>query len=137
MLRRSLLRLAGGLLMLAAPVLATCSPDALPDAPPTPVPIVPFTDVVVTEVGGVDGRYNVLLIKTDGVALLMGREPSAGQIDETDLSRLRTLLESEQFRREVAADDIPRTPAVFGPDHVDGGDGVTADEPDRPVPQRE
>jgi hypothetical protein len=52
----------------------------------------------------------VLLIQTDGTALLMGREPSAGMIDEAELSRLRTLLESEQFRREVAADTPSEPP---------------------------
>jgi hypothetical protein len=102
MLRRRLLRLAVGLLTTIAPVMVSCSPDGLPDATPTAVPLVPFTDVVVTESGGVDGRYNVLLIQTDGIALLMGRDPSAGRIAEEKLARLRTLLESEQFRREVA-----------------------------------
>ncbi len=110
MLRRSLLRVVGGLLTLSAPVLVSCSPDFLPDATPTPVPLVPFTEVMVTESGGVDGRYNVLLIQTDGVALVMGREPSAGRIGEEKLSRLRTLLESEQFRREVATVTPPEPP---------------------------
>ena len=45
MLRRSLLRVVGGLLTLSAPVLVSCSPDFLPDATPTPVPLVPFTEV--------------------------------------------------------------------------------------------
>ena len=109
MLRRSLLRMAC-LLTLSAPVLVTCSPDAGPDATPTPVPTVSFTDVTVTETGGVDGRYNVLVIQTDGIALLMGREPSAGRIGEEKLSRLRTLLESEQFRQEVATMTSPEPP---------------------------
>jgi hypothetical protein len=110
MLRRLLLGLTTGLLSLSAPVLVACSPDARPDASPTAVPSVPFSDVTVIESGGVDGRYNVLLIQTDGIGLLMGRQPTAGQIGEEQLSRLRTLLESEQFRREVARQTPPEPP---------------------------
>jgi hypothetical protein len=110
MLRRLLLGLTTGLLSLSAPVLVACSAEARPDESPTAVPSVPFSEVRVIESGGVDGRYNVLLILTDGIGLLMGRQPSAGQIGEKQLSRLRTLLESEQFRREVARQTSPEPP---------------------------
>jgi hypothetical protein len=110
MLRRLLLGLTTGLLSLSAPVLVTCSAEVRPDESPTTVPSVPFSEVRVIESGGVDGRYNVLLIQTDGLGLVMGRQPSAGQISEEQLSRLRTLLESEQFRREVATQTPPEPP---------------------------
>ena len=110
MLRRLLLSLTTGLLTLSAPVLVSCSPEVRPDRSPTAVSPVPFSDVTVTESGGVDGRYNVLLIQTDGVGLVMGRQPAAGQIGEEQLSRLRTLLESEQFRLEVARQTPPEPP---------------------------
>jgi hypothetical protein len=43
-----------------------------------------------------------LHVRADGVALLISRAPAAGQLNDPDLSRLRTLLTSEQFRKEVS-----------------------------------
>ena len=95
--------MAGSLLALGAAVFTGCSGTVVPRPDPAPGPPVPFSELRVTEVGGIDGRFNVLVIRTDGVAVLMGRAPSAGQLADAKLSRLRALLESEQFRREVAA----------------------------------
>jgi hypothetical protein len=68
------------------------------------VPSEPFGDFAVGEFGGIDGRQNVVYVRADGVALLVSRQPSAGRLSGQSLSRLRTLLTSDQFRQEVAAD---------------------------------
>ena len=49
-----------------------------------------------------DGRQLILRVGKDGVALLIAGSPAAGRLSDTDLARLRRLLISEQFRREVA-----------------------------------
>lgn len=67
-----------------------------------PVPYEPFGPFIVRETGGVDGRNIPLMVSTDGVALLLGREPVAGQLSESRLQKLRELLESEELRREAA-----------------------------------
>ncbi|HEY5821814.1 MAG TPA: twin-arginine translocation signal domain-containing protein [Propionibacteriaceae bacterium] len=72
---------------------------------------VAFTALDVTESGGVDGRRNVLSVQTDGTAVLLGRQVAAGQLPAADLARLRTLLESEQFRREATAE--PGKPSKY------------------------
>jgi hypothetical protein len=47
------------------------------------------------------------------VALLISGAPAAGRLNDQDLSRLRTLLTSEQFRKEVSqAQRNPPTPQV-------------------------
>jgi hypothetical protein len=111
MLQRSL---AGGYAILLALVVlagAACTRlDLTRDPPPTPAPRVAFSDFTVEETGGVDGRHNVLLVRTDGVAISMSWEPSAGQLSPDTMTRLRTLLESEQFRLEVARGAEPESP---------------------------
>ena len=67
-----------------------------------PVPYEPFGPFVVRETGGVDGRNIPLMVSTDGVALLLGREPAAGQLSASRMRRLRELLESKELRREAA-----------------------------------
>lgn len=67
-----------------------------------PVPYEPFGPFIVRETGGVDGRNIPLMVSTDGVALLLGHEPAAGQLSEKRMVRLRELLESEDLRREAA-----------------------------------
>jgi hypothetical protein len=66
------------------------------------MPSVPFRDFTVGEFGGIDGRQNILHVRADGVALLVSRVPAAGRLNDQKLSRLRTLLTSEQFSKEVA-----------------------------------
>jgi hypothetical protein len=68
---------------------------------PTATPAEPFGDFVVGESGGIDGRQNILQVRADGVALLISRVPGAGRLSDQKLSRLQTLLTSEQFRQEV------------------------------------
>jgi hypothetical protein len=68
------------------------------------VPSEPFGDFAVGEFGGIDGRQNIVYLRADGVALLVSRQPAAGRLSGQTLSRLRTLLTSDQFRQEVAAD---------------------------------
>lgn len=69
---------------------------------PLATPSVPFSDFTVGEFGGIDGRQNILHVRTDGVALLISRAPAAGRLSDQKLTRLRSLLTSEQFRKEVA-----------------------------------
>lgn len=68
------------------------------------VPSEPFGDFAVGEFGGIDGRQNIVYVRADGVALLVSRQPASGRLSGQTLSRLRTLLTSDQFRQEVAAD---------------------------------
>ena len=72
---------------------------------PPPVPAEPFGEFTVTESGGIDGRFNPLLVRPDGVALLMSNDPASGTIPAADLERVRVLLTSVEFRRETAASD--------------------------------
>jgi hypothetical protein len=109
--RRLLIPLVSALVSVTAATTVSCSPGAVPESTQTPLPTVPFSEVMITETGGIDGRHDVLLIETDGVALRMSSEPSAGMIGEAALARLRILLESEQFRREVATQPPPEPPS--------------------------
>ena len=87
---------------------------------PTAAPAEPFGDFVVGESGGIDGRQNILHVRADGVALLISRAPAAGRLSDQKLSRLQTLLTSEQFREEVArqAQQKPRTPEQVCSDQI-------------------
>ncbi len=87
---------------------------------PTAAPAEPFGDFVVGEFGGIDGRQNILHVRADGVALLISRAPAAGRLSDQKLSRLQTLLTSEQFREEVAreAQQKPRTPEQVCSDQI-------------------
>ena len=78
---------------------------------PLATPSEPFSDFTVGEFGGIDGRQNILHVRADGVALLVSRVPAAGTLSDQKLSRLRILLTSEQFGKEVAnaAQRKPRT----------------------------
>jgi hypothetical protein len=61
----------------------------------------PFGDFSV-EFGGIDGRQNILYVRSaDGVALLISRASAAGQLSDQSLTRLQQLLTSRQFREEV------------------------------------
>lgn len=71
---------------------------------PRPAPAVPFSEFTVSESGGIDGRHRPLLVRPDGVALLMSNDPASGSIQADDLARLRVLLTSVEFRQEAAAD---------------------------------
>lgn len=75
------------------------------------MPSVPFSDFTVGEFGGIDGRQNILHVRADGVALLISRVPAAGRLSDQKLSRLRTILTSEQFSKEVA-DGAQRKPGT-------------------------
>jgi hypothetical protein len=111
MLQRSLARSSAILLALGLLAAAACARlDPTRDPAPTPVPKVAFSDFTLEETGGIDGRHNVLLVRTDGVAISMSWEPSAGQLSPDTVTRLRTLLESEQFRIEVARGGEPEPP---------------------------
>ena len=68
------------------------------------VPSEPLGDFVVGEFGGIDGRQNILHVRTDGVALLVSRAPAAGKLSDQTMSRLQSLLMSSSSRREVARD---------------------------------
>lgn len=70
---------------------------------PYPALAEPFGEFTVTQQGGVGGIYNPLLVRPDGIALLMSRHPVSGSIPTADLERLQVLLTSEQFRSEAAA----------------------------------
>jgi hypothetical protein len=87
---------------------------------PTAAPAEPFGDFVVGESGGIDGRQNILHVRADGVALLISRAPAAGRLSDQKLSRLQTLLTSEQFREEVArqAQRKPRPPEQVCSDQI-------------------
>jgi hypothetical protein len=94
-----------GVLMAAAVLtVAGCSLTG-----PLATPSEPFSDFTVGEFGGIDGRQNILHVRADGVVLLVSRVPAAGRLSDQKLSRLRTLLTSEQFGKEVA-DDAQRKP---------------------------
>ena len=101
---------------------------------PTAAPAEPFGDFVVGEFGGIDGRQNILHVRADGVALLISRAPAAGRLSDQKLSRLQTLLTSEQFREEVARAGSTETAntraGLLRPDHQRGNDGQAFDEPD-------
>jgi hypothetical protein len=110
-LRRSLARSSAILLSLGVLAAAACARlDPNRDPAPTPAPKVAFSDFSLEETGGIDGRHNVLLVRTDGVAISMSWKPAAGQLSQDTVTRLRTLLESEQFRIEVARGGEPEPP---------------------------
>jgi hypothetical protein len=83
-------------------------------------PSEPFGDFSLGEFGGIDGRQNILYVRADGVALLVSRMPAAGQLSDQDLSRLKTLLTSRQFRQEVKreADRKAKSPAPVCSDQI-------------------
>jgi hypothetical protein len=87
---------------------------------PTAAPVEPFGDFTVGESGGIDGRQNILHVRADGVALLISRAPAAGRLSDQQLSRLQTLLTSEQFREEVAraAQEKSPTPELVCSDQI-------------------
>lgn len=99
-------RRVGVLAAAAALTVAGCSLTG-----PLATPSEPFSDFTVGEFGGIDGRQNILHVRADGVALLVSRVPAAGRLSDQKLTRLRTLLTSEQFGKEVAnaARHKPRT----------------------------
>jgi hypothetical protein len=99
-LRRQL----GGLIAAAALTVAGCSLSG-----PLATPSEPFSDFTVGEFGGIDGRQNIVHLRADGVALLVSRVPAAGRLSDQKLSRLRILLTSEEFGKEVA-NEAQRTP---------------------------
>ena len=68
---------------------------------PWAAPSEQFGDFSLGEFGGIDGRQNIVYVRADGVALLVSRMPAAGRLSDQDLSRLKTLLTSRQFRQEV------------------------------------
>lgn len=70
--------------------------------PPEPVPFVPFGDFSLTTTGGVAGIYRQLRIAADGSGLVLSDEPAAGRVGAATIDRLRTLLESEALRRDLA-----------------------------------
>jgi hypothetical protein len=59
-------------------------------------------------------------VRADGVALLISRAAATGRLKDQKLSRLQTLLTSEQFREEVArkAQQNPRTPEQVCSDQI-------------------
>ena len=68
------------------------------------VPSEPLGDFVVGEFGGIDGRQNILHVRTDGVALLVSRAPAARQAERPDNEPASITADVKQFRREVARD---------------------------------
>jgi hypothetical protein len=68
---------------------------------PRAAPSEPFGDFSLGEFGGIDGRQNIVYVRADGVSLLVSPMPAAGRLSDQDLSRLKTLLTSRQFRQEV------------------------------------
>lgn len=82
-----------------AAVFLTVSGCSLID--PSAEPSEPFGAFSVGEFGGIDGRQNILYVRSDGVALAISRTPAAGRLSDQDLSRLETLLTSTEFRQEV------------------------------------
>ncbi len=95
-MRRAAFAIIGAAVLL---VLTSCSLVG-----PLAVPSEPFGDFAVGEFGGIDGRQNIVYVRADGVALLVSRQPAAGRFSAQTLSRLRSLLTSDQFRQEVARD---------------------------------
>jgi hypothetical protein len=95
--RRTFRRWAAGVLAGLVTAVSSC---AL--LPPQPVPLVPFGDFTLTTTGGIAGIYRQLRISADGSGLLLTEDPAAGRISRPTLERLRTLLESERLRQDVA-----------------------------------
>lgn len=104
--------------MFFAAVLLTVSGCSLVD--PSAEPSEPFGAFSVGEFGGIDGRQNILYVRSDGVALAISRMPAAGQLSDQDLSRLETLLTSTEFRQEVAreAERKAKSPAPVCADQI-------------------
>jgi hypothetical protein len=93
------LRLALGLLVGGALISSGC---ALLSRDPDPLPHQPFGEFTVSEVGGVDGRYNVLRLRPDGIGIFLSSDPKAGVVNAETMARLENLLGSEEFRLEAA-----------------------------------
>jgi hypothetical protein len=110
------LRSALGMLVAAALLTMTSCSLLSPSAAPSE----PFQDFTVGEFGGIDGRQNILYVRTDGVALLISPTPAAGRLSDHDLSRLQILLTSRQFRQEVKreAQRKAKSPAPVCPDQI-------------------
>ena len=87
----------------SALVMVTCLLGGCASTGAEPLPFVAFSDFEVGQFGGVGGRQNVLRVRTDGVAILMSPQPASGRFAASTVDRLRTLLESEELRREAAA----------------------------------
>jgi len=87
---------------------------------PLAAPSEPFGDFSLGEFGGIDGRQNILYVMADGVALLVSPTPAAGRLSDQDLSRLKTLLTSRQFRHEVKreAERKAKSPAPVCADQI-------------------
>jgi hypothetical protein len=87
---------------------------------PWAAPSEPFGDFSLGEFGGIDGRQNIVYVRADGVALLVSPMPAAGKLSDQDLSRLRTLLTSRQFRQEVKreAERKAKSPAPVCADQI-------------------
>lgn len=80
---------------------------------PRPAADQPFT---VSESGGIDGRMTTLLVRPDGVAVLMSRRPAAGQVRSETLDRVRELLGSEDLAAEAATASREHVPVC--PDNL-------------------
>lgn len=104
--------------MLVAATLLTMTSCSLTS--PLAAPSEPFQDFTVGEFGGIDGRQNILYVRTDGVALLISPTPAAGRLSDQELSRLQTLLTSKQFRQEVKreAERKAKSPAPVCTDQI-------------------
>ncbi|HET6760405.1 MAG TPA: hypothetical protein VFH20_14095 [Propionibacteriaceae bacterium] len=104
--------------MLVAATLLTVTSCSL--ISPLAAPSEPFQDFTVGEFGGIDGRQNILYVRTDGVALLISPTPAAGRLSGQELSRLQTLLTSKQFRQEVKreAERKAKSPAPVCTDQI-------------------
>jgi hypothetical protein len=101
---RVTLRSAMGMLVAATLLTVTSCSLTSPSAAPSE----PFQDFTVREFGGIDGRQNILYVRTDGVALLISPTPAAGRLSDQELSRLQILLTSKQFRKEVKREAVGR-----------------------------
>jgi hypothetical protein len=104
-------------MLVAATLLAMTSCSLIS---PSAAPAEPFQDFTVGEFGGIDGRQNILYVRTDGVALLVSPTPAAGRLSDHDLSRLQTLLTSKQFPQEVQreAERKAKSPAPVCTDQI-------------------
>jgi hypothetical protein len=69
---------------------------------PVPLPGLRFGEFTVTEAGGIDGRYNVLKLRPDGVGLYLSTDSTAGRVNQPTMDRLKELFESTEFRAEAA-----------------------------------
>jgi hypothetical protein len=114
--RAGRLRRAIGILVAAALLsVAGCSPIGTSAAPSEE-----FGDFSVGEFGGIDGRQNIVYVRSDGVALVISRMPAAGRLSDQEMSRLKTLLTSKEFRQEVRreAERKAKSPAPVCSDQI-------------------